>query len=275
MADISKITLPNGTTYDIRDEYARTALSNHLQKKVVTSLPTASADTMDGMYLLSENSGTSDVYAEYITIRSGESGNYTYKWEKIGSTATELSNYSKTGHTHSYSKVNSVDAHSYTPAGSINAQGFTGNKATVSVTGTPTGSVSKPNVTVTPTTATKYVAASASGGGAVTAGAAATCTLPTMSMTVSDTTLVIGWTAGSFKANTPTKVTLPTFASQVIVSGVSAALETTPTFTGNSLTSTGSLTPTGSVEQATFSGTPATLSHTVNQTTTATGTNSK
>lgn len=275
MADISKITLPNGVTYDIKDEYARTQLSAHLTKHVVETLPTASADTMDGIYLVSEDSGEKDVYSEYITLSEGTSPNITYKWEKIGSTATELSNYSKTGHTHSYYKVSGVDAHSYTPAGTINAQTFTGDKATITVKGTPAGTVSKPNVTVTPTKVTKYVADSASGGGSVTAGSAAVCTLPVLTLSVNNGVLTIGWSAGSFSANVPTKVTLPTFSSQVIVSEVTAALASTPVFTGEQLSSSGEYTPSGSVQQATFTGTPATLAHTVQQSSVASGQNSK
>lgn len=104
---------------------------------------------------------------------------------------------------------------------------------TVSVSGTPDGSVS-----VTPSTTTKYVASSASGGGSATAGTAASCTLPVLTTTVTGEKLSIGWSAGSFTANTPTAVTMPTFSSQTIATGISSA-----SFTGSTMTSTGSYTP--------------------------------
>lgn len=275
MAEISKITLPNGQIYGIKDEFARNALSSHLTKKVVTALPQASADTMDGLYMVKEESGDEDHYAEYLTIRDDEGPDYTYSWEKIGSTATELFGYSKTGHTHTYNKVSGVDAHSYTPAGTIAPQTFTGDEADVSVTGTPEGSVSKPDVTVTTDKVDEFVASSATGGGAVTAGSPATCILPKLTFTVTGKSLVIGWSEGSFKANTPTAVILPSFVSQVIVQGVSASLASAPAFAGKALTSTGKVTPSGTIENAVFSGTPATLFHKVKEIATASGINSK
>lgn len=56
-------------------------------------LPTASADTFHKIYLkkASEGGTTENVYAEYITIRSGSEGAYTYAWEKVGDTAIDIS----------------------------------------------------------------------------------------------------------------------------------------------------------------------------------------
>ena len=56
-------------------------------------LPTASADTMYKLYLKPETGAVSGSYAEYITVRSGSEGSYTYAWEKIGTTAVDLTNY--------------------------------------------------------------------------------------------------------------------------------------------------------------------------------------
>ena len=64
-------------------------------------LPTASEDTMGTIYLKAHvhdtdpevEAGTSDTYDEYLTIRSGSSGSYTYSWEKIGNTDIDLSEY--------------------------------------------------------------------------------------------------------------------------------------------------------------------------------------
>lgn len=61
---------------------------------VVPELPTASAETMGAIYLVpSEDPQTQNVKDEYITIRSGVEGSYTYSWEQIGSTAIDLSGY--------------------------------------------------------------------------------------------------------------------------------------------------------------------------------------
>lgn len=60
----------------------------------VDALPTASADTMYKLYLVpSTNPQAGNVKDEYITIRSGSVGNYSYSWELIGSTAIDLSGY--------------------------------------------------------------------------------------------------------------------------------------------------------------------------------------
>lgn len=61
---------------------------------VVSELPIASAFTMGTIYLVpSEDPQTQNTKDEYITIRSGSIGSYTYSWEQIGSTAIDLSGY--------------------------------------------------------------------------------------------------------------------------------------------------------------------------------------
>ena len=64
------------------------------QYKVVTTLPTASADTVGYIYLVpSENPKTRNVKEEHITISEESGGQTTYSWEHIGSTNIDLSNY--------------------------------------------------------------------------------------------------------------------------------------------------------------------------------------
>lgn len=67
---------------------------NKFDVKVVASLPTASADTMYSIYLVSKGEGKTG-YTEHITLRSGEEGAYTYTWEEIGDTEVDLSDYVK------------------------------------------------------------------------------------------------------------------------------------------------------------------------------------
>ena len=60
----------------------------------VQSLPTASADTMNIIYLVpSSDPQTQNVKDEYITIATTEQDVTTYSWEKIGSTDIDLSGY--------------------------------------------------------------------------------------------------------------------------------------------------------------------------------------
>ena len=151
----------------------------------------------------------------------------------------------------------------YTPEGTVSQPNFTGTQGSVSVSGTPegtigvgsgaanytpAGTVSAPTVTVTPAT------------GSVT-GIASVGTLPAFSATVDNNeTLVFSWNAG----------TLPTAdaAATTVVTGITSAEATQPTFTGtgvdltftgSSLTATGNFTPEGTVSQPTFTGAGALL----------------
>lgn len=60
---------------------------------------TASADTMYKIYLVPSADAAAGGYIEYITIRSGEEGAYTYAWEAIGNTKVSLSGYVPTSTT--------------------------------------------------------------------------------------------------------------------------------------------------------------------------------
>ena len=54
---------------------------------------TASADTMYKIYMVPSADAAAGGYIEYITIRSGAEGAYTYTWEAIGNTKVSLSGY--------------------------------------------------------------------------------------------------------------------------------------------------------------------------------------
>ena len=114
MPDISKITLPSGNTYDIKDAVARQAIAGGFTKTIAwdgSSAPTvgnipagvvvtyngtsytgtlaaASADA-SAFYLVFSGTqkGTNDVYDEYTVITVGS----TKAWEKIGDTQLNLS----------------------------------------------------------------------------------------------------------------------------------------------------------------------------------------
>lgn len=113
------------------------------------------------------------------------------------------------------------------------------NNATGSFT--PAGTISKPNITVTPSNKTVKEIKT---GGSVTNGTANTptaVTLPTFAATLNGEILELSWTPGSVTpgtANTPTAVTLPTTQETTVLGSVSAALAGNPTFTGTAGTVT-------------------------------------
>ena len=125
MADISKITLPSGNTYDIKDATARSMIAGGVSFNIVwtstnytsSTAPTAaklaeipegvivyynsgassatgtlaaSTDTKGKFYLIYSRTqaGNLDVFDEYATIESGSN----LIWEKIGDTQIDLSN---------------------------------------------------------------------------------------------------------------------------------------------------------------------------------------
>ena len=127
---------------------------------------------------------------------------------------------------------------------------------------TPKGTVSKPNVTVTPSTTTVN---------SITAvGTLPSCTLPSLTCSVANENLTLGWSAGSFSAGT-----LPTKGSNTtVMTGASAALAADPVFTGAEVLITGATraatadvtvtgTPEGTVSKPTFTGTAKYVTATV------------
>jgi len=389
---ISQIKLPSGSTYYLKDDDARAniatlntaveALGNPFTYTVSTNAATtpknvvavysgtdttgtlvASASTENKIYLVPEKGVKSGNYNEYITVKVGSA----YQWEKIGSTAADFGtlagknsvavSYTKansatgassaentgnasyqpagtvsqptftgtaatitvsgtatgsvgisinaTGATKNYTPAGSVSQptftgtaatievagdvsgtavgdHSYTPAGTVSKPTFSGTSATItisgSVTGTavgdhsyqPAGTVSKPDITLTPTKTTVY---SITGVGSLPSHGADSHT--NTGFSVANEILTI--TDGSFTSGTFSAGSLPTKGSAVnAYTGLTAALAATPTFTGTTATITHSVTqgsfsgntsykPTGSVTQPTFTGTAATLTHSVTQ----------
>ena len=79
---------------------------------VVSELPTASSSTMGKIYLVAISGSGSNNYAEYVTVRSGTSPNYSYNWEKFGEVSgsglsvdwgditNKPSSYTPASHTH-------------------------------------------------------------------------------------------------------------------------------------------------------------------------------
>lgn len=308
MAEISKIKLPSGTTYTIKDATARQMASGAIILRGSTTTALTDEATTNPIKINNADfnaaSGDAVFYnkKEYIfdgtkwhefgdmsglgtlatkdsvtlSVKTNTTGTFvptgTVSKPTFGGTAGTVSVTGKTTGTITTSSTVADDTLDIKPYGDISTPTFTGTEGSVSVSGTTGGSItgsssttstgatfqikgtiSKPNVTVTATPVTKYVAASATGGGSATAGTAASWTA-----SVSNEVLTIGWTA-----NTPTKVTMPSFTSQDIVPSVTAKLAANPaltgeyvklTFTGAAVTSTGTFTPSGEVSTPTFTG---------------------
>ena len=208
MTEISQITLPSGTTYDLKDATARQAVAGGVIFRGVTTTALTDGGSTNPITINSSSytavNGDLVLYGDQEFLYSTSDN----KWHEFGNT---------------------------TGLGSLAFK----NSATGSFT--PSGSVSKPNVTVSPTTATIK---EFDGAGSVTAGTANTptaVTLPTLTMSVENEVLTMSWSAGSVTAGvacTPTAVTLPTSKETSVVTAVSAELASTPSFTGTAGTVT-------------------------------------
>lgn len=203
---------------------------------------------------------------EYVWIETNSS-THAGRWQEFGSTgALKALAFKDTA------------SGSYTPDGTVSQPTFSGTQGSLSVTGTPSGTiapitatgtgdytpagtVSQPDVDVNTTTASGYL---------VTKNG----TAPTLTKNSAPTTDVIS-------SATYANETL-TFASAVFAPGSAPTLEKSPSaltgvtaglheapaftgtatgfaFTGSSTTSTGTFTPEGTVSQPTFSGTADTI----------------
>lgn len=130
-AYISKITLPSGSTYYIKDEEVRELISDI--EKYTKYLGVATTALSDGA-----TTNPITINGESVTAESGNIATYNNKEFIFNGTAwQEFGDLSGLG---SLAYKNSASG-SYTPAGSVSKPTFTGTSKTVTVTGTPSGSV--------------------------------------------------------------------------------------------------------------------------------------
>ena len=257
MADISKITLPSGTTYDIKDARARELVAS--LSGALTYLGTSSTALTDGCTTSPITVGSTSVTPKAGDIAAY--GNSEFVWSAAESKWRE---FGSTGSLKALAFKDSAST-SYTPAGTVSQPTFTGTKATISSsftpagtvaiskgTGTanytPAGTVSAPTVTVTPNTTSVKPFGSAG-------------TLPSFTASVSGETLSLGFSAG----------TLPSAGTTVTVAtGIKSATASAPKFTGTGVelkakftgtagTASAEYTPAGTVSKPTFTGTAATI----------------
>jgi hypothetical protein len=113
----------------------------------------ASANTMYKIYLVPSDDAAAGSYIEYITIRSGAEGAYTYAWEAIGNTKVSLTGYVPTSTTIATVKLDhnitvaelqtalELKAFAYAAKGTatVAAKTVSGVKATGTSTGSLTG----------------------------------------------------------------------------------------------------------------------------------------
>ena len=259
MAEISKITLPSGNTYDIKDATARASIES-IESAIAGGMVVVGETTTN----LSDGSTTATITinGESYTAKKGDlvwhnSTEFLFdgtKWIEVG----DLSSIGALGYKDSASG-------SYTPAGTVSQPTFSGSELTATGTFTPTGSVtievgsgttnytpagsvSKPDITVTPVTDNVYSITDVG-------------TLPELTATVINENLTLGFSRGTL----PTKG-----AAQAVMTSASANLDSAPTFSGTGVeieaSFTGSQgnisvagTPAGTVTQPTFSGTTSVI----------------
>lgn len=285
MPDISKITLPSGTTYDIKDTIARQDIEEIKESissgvSFIGQTTTAIADQATTNPITIDSESVTATKGDLVVYGSKEfifSGTKWIEFGDLGSLGALAFKNNATGDftpagtvsqptftgTQSNVTITSADNSNgnYQPAGTVSQPTFTGG--TVSSTGkfTPSGSVAAPTVSVKTAGSTTTVNSITDVG-----------SLPNWSATVANETLSIGWNAGAL----PTKGTdttvktgdadyeasAPAFTGtedDVNVSGTAAGTVSQPTFTGTKVQLSGTTTASGTVSQPTFTGTQGTV----------------
>lgn len=218
MADISKITLPSGSVYDIKDAQARAdiaAISDILAGGVslIGTTTTAITDQATTPTTISVNNTDTAVIRGNLVIYNKKEFLWDgTKWQELG----DLGAFKALAYKDTASAT-------YTPAGTVSKPTFTGSSSTVTITAAdntngnyqPKGTVSKPTFTGTATTST----------GTFTPAGSVTVT----TNATTNKTATVAPAASGDATYTP------------------AGTVTQPTFSGSVTTSTGKFTPSGSV----------------------------
>ena len=258
MADISKITLPSGTTYDIKDTTARANIS--ALSGALTFLGTTTTALTDGAATSPITIGGSAV-----TPKAGNVviyGNSEFVWSAAESKWRE---FGSTGSLKALAFKDSASG-SYTPAGNVSQPTFTGTKATISSSFTPAGSVAISTGTGTANYTPKGVVSAPDIAVALTMrdiiairAEDGTGTQPSFTATVTGETLSLNFNAGTPYATEKIGVAVgaTATASQPTFTGTGAELKAA--FTGTAGTATASYTPAGTVSKPAFTGTGATI----------------
>lgn len=226
MPDISKITLPSGTTYNIKDEVARQAASGGITLRGVTTTPLTDESTTNPITINGESYTAQNQDA--VFYGSKEFVFDGTKWHEFG----DMSGLGDLA-------MKDDASGSFTPSGTVSQPTFTGTSTTSTGTFTPEGSVSAPEISVDTAGSTDTVYSITDVG-----------TLPTLTTTVANETLTIGFSQGTL----PTKG-----AAQTVKTSDATYTATQPTFTGTQGSVSVDGTPSGTVSQPTFTGTAGTV----------------
>lgn len=280
MPDIKQITLPSGTTYDLRDSRVDSIISQGTRWVGVTTTPISDGSTTSTIVIdgVSHSAEIGDIAGYQETGKQQEEFIWNGSvWQEFGSTGslkalafkdtasgtvavpatysfsgtaasvfvtgTTTGSVSETKGTVTVSKASTGEA-TYTPQGS-NASSSVSGTCSVTPTGSVSGSCGVPTISVKTAGSTASVTPFGS------AGSLPSCTLPTY--TVANEILTI--TAGSFSAGT-----LPSGGTAVTVKTGDAAYEATaPSFSGSFSGTESSGTISGTAAAQTFTGTGARL----------------
>ena len=282
MADISKITLPSGTTYNLKDAWAReriTDLSGYTKYLGVTTTAISDGSSTNPVVINGEE--VTAIKGDIVNYGSGEFIFNGTVWQEFG----DLSALGDLAY-----KDNATGT--FTPNGSITAASFTGSSTTMTGTFTPAGTISGTTFTgasmtstgtFTPTGTNAVTVAAPTSGETKNYTPSGTVSKPTVTPSTDtvagvDTTAIATAVTGidsaikiggvtnetlSLVLASPTTQAAVGTVSKTVVTGVDVAA---PTFTGSDVliksTFTGtqgavsvSGTTTGSVTNGTFTGT--------------------
>lgn len=277
MADnplLSTITLPSGTTYDIKDAKARTDIADI--REIIETLEGYTEYLGVTTTALTDGATTNPITigGVSVTAKKGDIANYQSKefifngtsWQEFG----DLSGLGALAYKNSASG-------SYTPSGSVSQPTFSGTAATITVKGTPAittadntngnyqpkGTVSAPTISVATagsTTTVKNPTAVSVVTALATAAPGATAPANAVTYYAVDGENLKLYQLGATKGNSITT------SNVTVKTGDAAYSASAPTFTGKKAqisagetTSTGSYTPAGTVTKPTFTGTAGTV----------------
>ena len=203
MADISKITLPSGNTYDIKDATARNliqSLAGFTKFLGVTTTALTDGSTTNPITInnqpVTADTGSIVTYGSQEFIFNGTAwqafgdlsalGALAYKDEAEGSytPAGTVSQPTFTGNSNTVDiTVTTNSSGNYTPAGTVSKPTFSGNELTSTGKFTPEGEISFSNTNKTATVSTTTGTATYTPGGSVSA--------PTISVATAGATITV------------------------------------------------------------------------------------
>lgn len=276
MPEISKITLPSGTTYDIKDATARASMSGAIVNRgesitAITDWASTNPITIAEL-TIEEPTDWSTSYTNYYTY-SSTTHTFTAVPEGTGAPTWEANKYFK-GNSRNCVANDAVfyighefvfDGTAWHEFGDMSGLGALASKDSASGSFTPSGTVSQPSFTGSSSSVTISAEASESGNYTPAGSVAA----PTISVSSAGATTSITpvTAAGSMPTYTVSNETLtisagavPTLGSAINVKTGDASYEATaPAFTGTKVSLTGTTTASGTVSQPSFAGTAGTV----------------